>query len=107
MYSLDYLALAEQDMMDIAEYIGGVLNNTTAAERIIAEMVEKAEKLTDFPYINPIHIPVKPLEYEYRKLLVGNYIMFYWVDERAKVVTISRVIYGRRDYERELRGEEI
>ena len=36
--------------------------------------------------------------HEYRKTVVENYLMFYWVDEPGKTVTVARVIYGKRDY---------
>ena len=92
MYTIEYLPIAKSDMVDIAKYIGVKLENPEAAERL-------AEKLTDMPYKCPVHIPVKPLRHEYRKLIVQNYIMFYWVDEDKKLITIARVVYSGRDYE--------
>jgi len=86
-------------MMDIAQYISHELLNPTAAEKLADKMIDAAERLTDFPYINAVHQSIKPLKNEYRKLIVKNYIMFYWVDEKEKLVTIARVIYARRDYE--------
>ena len=82
-------------MVDIAKYIGVKLENPEAAERLAEKMIEAAEKLTDMPYKCPVHIPVKPLRHEYRKLIV----MFYWVDEDKKLITIARVVYSGRDYE--------
>ena len=38
------------------------------------------------------------LNHEYRKTIVENYLMFYWVDEPGKTVTAARGIYGKRDY---------
>jgi len=99
MYQLEFLPIARQDMIDIARYIGHELLNPTAAEKLADAMIDAAEMLTDFPYINAIHQSIKPLKKEYRKLIVKNYIMFYWVDEKDKKVTIARVIYARRDYE--------
>ena len=86
-------------MIDIAKYIGVKLENPEAAERLAEKMIEAAEKLTDMPYKCPMYIPVKPLRHEYRKLIVQNYIMFYWVDEDKKLITIARVVYSGRDYE--------
>lgn len=86
-------------MVDIAKYIGVKLENPEAAERLAKKMIEAAEKLTDMPYKCPVYIPVKPLRHEYRKLIVQNYIMFYWVDEDKKRITIARVVYSGRDYE--------
>ena len=99
MYTIEYLPIAKSDMVDIAKYIGVKLENPEAAERLAEKMIEAAEKLTDMPYKCPVYIPVKPLRHEYRKLIVQNYIMFYWVDEDKKRITIARVVYSGRYYE--------
>jgi len=102
MYQSDFLPIARQDMTDIAHYVSHALFNPTAAEKLADYMIEAAERLKDFPYINSIHQSIKPLKKEYRKLIVKNYIMFYVIDEKEKRVTIARVIYARRDYEKML-----
>ena len=102
MYSLEYLPIAKQDMIDIAWYISHKLSNPIAAERLANEMVEAAEKLTDFPYAYSAYHPIRPLQQEYRRIPVQNYLMFYYVDEAQKRITIARVIYTRRDYENQL-----
>ena len=40
---------------------------------------------------------VNLLHYEYRKLIVKNEILLYWVDEKSEIATIARVIYYRCD----------
>jgi len=99
MYQLSFLPIAKQDMTDISQYISHELCNPTAAEKLAEEMIEAAERLMEFPYINAIHQTFKPLKHEFRKQIVKNYIMFYWIDEEDEMVTIARVIYARRDYE--------
>lgn len=98
MYQLEYLPVAKQDMIEIMHYINRELCNPIAAENLASEMIESADRLMEFPYANVVHFISKPLKHEYRKLIVQNYIMFYWVDENEKKVTIARVIYSRRDY---------
>ena len=66
-------------------------------------LIETAEQLTDFPYLYAVYLPIRPLKREYRKAVVGNYCMFYYVDENEKTVTVARVIYGGRDHERLLK----
>ena len=100
MYKLEYLPIARHDMVEIARYISQELFDPSAAENLAYEMVQAAERLAGFPYICPIHHGPKPLKNEYRKLIVKNYIMFYWVDEKEKKIVIARVIYSRRDYEK-------
>lgn len=98
MYKLEYLPIARQDMIDIVLYISNVLNNPTAAEQLAIDLIEAGERILQFPYANPVCTTIKPLKHEYRKLLVQNYIMFYWVNESDKIVTVTRVVYARRDY---------
>jgi len=100
MYQLEYLPIARQDMVEIVKYISHELRNASVAEKLAEEMIASAERLTTVPYINPILRAIKPLKNEHRKLIVKNYIMFYYVDESNKKVVISRVIYVRRDYEK-------
>lgn len=99
MYSLGYLPLALQDMQDIVRYISFDLSNPSAAKNLASALVEAAEGLVDFPYSAPAFSPIRPLKREYRKLLVQNYFIFYWVDEGTKSITVARVIYARRNYE--------
>lgn len=86
-------------MIDIARYISRELNNPVAADRLALELIEAGDSIPAFPYANPAYIPIRPLKHEYRKLLVENYLMLYWVDEEKKRVTVARVIYAKRDYE--------
>ena len=98
MYRLDYLPIAKQDMTEIVRYISHELDNPPAAYRLAQEMIEAAERLREFPYLNALHYSGKPLRHEYRKQIVKNYIMFYRVAEKEQRVTIARVIYARRNY---------
>jgi plasmid stabilization system protein ParE len=102
MYKLEYLPIAVRDMAEIAAYISHVLSNPAAAEKLAVEMTEAAERMTAFPYMYAVYASKKPLQNEYRKLLVQNYILFYCVDETSKIVTITRVLYARRDFDRHL-----
>lgn len=90
--------MARRDMMEIVGYISRELDSPAAASRLAEELVEAGERAALFPYANPAYMPARPLKHEYRKLLVRHYLMFYWVDESEKLVTVARVIYARRDY---------
>lgn len=100
MYKLDYLPIARQDMIDIVRYISKELNNPVAADHLAVELVKAGDSILEFPYANPAYMPIRQLKHEYRKLLVQNYFILYWVDEVSKVVTVARVIYAKRDYEK-------
>lgn len=100
MYNLEYLPVARQDMIEIARYISIELGNPIAADKLATELIEAGDDIPKFPYMNPAYTPIRPLKHEYRKLLVQNYFMFYWVDEDKKLITVARVIYARSDFER-------
>lgn len=102
MYRLEFLPAARQDMIDIVQYISRELQNPVAAEKLTVKMMDAADSLLSFPYANQAYAPIRPLIHEYRKLLVENYILFYWVDEPSHLITVARVIYARRDYEKRL-----
>ena len=100
LYKLEYLPLARRDMIEVVRYISRELDNPMAAKQLARELTEAGDNLLNFPYANPAYVPIRPLKREYRRIKIHNYIMFYWVDEGKKLVTIARVIYGRRNYER-------
>ena len=102
MYSVQYLPTARQDMIEIVEYITRVLKNPQAAEKLAREFVKRIELTRDFPYANPSYQPIRKLKNEYRRIIIENYSVFYTVDEVKRIVTISRVIYSKRNLELEL-----
>ena len=99
LYKLEYLPVARRDILDITKYISQELKNPQAAEQLITSLVNKLDSLTEMPYIYPSFVPIRQLDKEYRKVRVGSYMIFYWVDEYTKVITIARVIYSKRDIE--------
>ncbi len=100
MYQLEYLPLARKDMVDIVQYISRDLCNPDAAAKLAEELVKAAESVLTFPYENPVHMSIRPLKHEYRKIIVKNYIMFYWIEEKTKTVTIARVLYYKQNLKR-------
>lgn len=99
MYKLEYLPVARKDMLEIVQYISQKLQNPDAANRLAVELVNAAEGMLKFPYSTRVYQPIRSLKHEYRKILVQNYLMFYWVDEEKKLVTVARVVYAKRDYD--------
>ncbi len=102
MYSLEFLPIAKNDMLEIIKYISEELESPVAANNLAVDFINAAERICEFPYANKVYTPIKPLEYEYRRIIVKNHLMFYTVDEQNKMVTIMRVIYARRDIENQL-----
>ncbi len=102
MYNLEYLPVAVKDMVEIVRYISMELQNPAAADRIAGKLIEAGESLKSFPYAHPAYAPIRPLKHEYRKMVVKNYLMFYWINEQSRIITVARVIYVKRDWENQL-----
>ncbi|SCK01863.1 addiction module toxin%2C RelE/StbE family [uncultured Eubacterium sp.] len=98
MYQIAYLPAARQDLIEIASYISHKLQNPRAAESLALHIINAMDHLSSFPYANPVYTPIRPLRHEYRRLIVKNYIVLYWIDEKSKTITIASVVYYRRDY---------
>ena len=94
---LEFLPVAKQDLVEIAEYISKTLQNPKAAKRLAQTLLERAEDLCPLPYAYPVYQPIRPLRQEYRKVTAGHYLLFYTVSEETKTVTVARTLYGRRN----------
>lgn len=97
MYKVEYLPSALRDLTELANYIGVVLGEPQTADALAERIVTAAEKLAELPYMYPVYETIRPLKNEYRRFVVGNYSVFYHIDEKNKCVTVSRVIYSGRD----------
>ncbi len=98
MYKLEYLPVAKQDMVEIMHYISHELKNPIAADRLATKLIEAAENVRTFPYASPVYLAIRPLRHEYRKILVQNFVIFYWINEENRLITVARVLYAKRDY---------
>ena len=93
--------LAQQDLLNIRQYIETELANPAAARRTVERMLKAIRQLEQFP------LSGAPLQYNgadtgYRYVTSGNYVAFYiGTHTTAQVV---RVLYGRRDTIRILLG---
>ena len=54
--------------------------------------------MTDMPQKCPLVRDERLASIGYRKLLVKNYVVFFTIDEKAKVVDVERILYARRDW---------
>jgi addiction module RelE/StbE family toxin len=94
-YEVVLLPIADDDLFDIVTYISKTLHAPKAAESFMAELDKLVEQLRSFPYSHELYQDVGNLQYEVRRAVVKNYIVFYVVAD--KTVEIHRILYGRRD----------
>lgn len=91
-----------EDIAEIKQYIREELCNSTAADRIAKRIISAYKGLKTAPFIGAPLDSVLEVKTDYRFLVCGNYIIFYKVKD--DVISIYRVMNGRRDYCRQLFG---
>ena len=64
-YKLEYLLIAQRDMVEIVRYISGKLQKPDAADCLVMELVNVAERVITFPYALPAYQPIRLLKREY------------------------------------------
>lgn len=99
MYKIEFLPIAKKDIDDIIYHISHVFKNITASKKLRDLFIDSLDKIVDFPYGLPIYKNVNNLENEYRGYKVKNYLMFYTINEKEKIITVVRVVYQKMNIE--------
>lgn len=97
-YRIRYTQLAYGDLNEIDTYISETLSSPQAVLKLLDEMEESINRLTQFPLIGSEVEDVYLASKGYRKLVVQNYLVFHLVNQTQKEVIIMRVMYGAREY---------
>lgn len=95
-FRIEYLPTAENDLIDIFEYI--LSDNPSTAKIFLDQVDESILKLEEFPYMGVIPKDSRLKYLGYRILIFENYLVFYVVDEGEELVEIRRVLHGKRQY---------
>ena len=91
---------AQTDLESIYDYIAFRLLEQGTAARIYRELSAAIQSLDMFPSRNPL-LGKEPWRSKgYRKLLIGNYLALYSVNESTKTVEVVKIIYAGRDIEK-------
>ena len=91
---LVFLPSAVGDLDEIILYIAE--SDKNAALKIKNEIIDKIEKLKEFPKLGRIIPEAKMRKKGYRMLVHESYLIFYRIIEDK--IYIYRVLHGKRDY---------
>jgi addiction module RelE/StbE family toxin len=97
-FELRYSPLFYDDLDRITSYILLDLKNEVAAKSFIYDVESAIKKRLDNPLHAAIYPSMRRRKHDYRRVLVGNYLIFYVVIERTMVA--RRLLYGRRDLDK-------
>jgi plasmid stabilization system protein ParE len=96
-FRIEFSAQAADDLEAIIEYISRTLRNPIAAERFYSSVDKKLAMIRSNPKMYPLARDEKLRTGGYRAAVIGNYMMFYLLDEAVSVASISRIVYGRQN----------
>ncbi len=90
-----YLPTFYHDLLGTISYIGDVLMNPNAANKLLEDIEDAILKRSENPTIFAPYRPQCELKKTYYKIKVNNYFIFYSVENG--IMEISRLIYSRRN----------
>ena len=101
-YGVRVTRLALGQMKKIVHYISNDLMAPDAADNLLDKLKAEITKLSSFPKKQAL-IDEEPWRTEgVRKIVVNNFLIYYWVDDENNRVQVTAVIYSRRDQIRQL-----
>lgn len=83
------MPIAEEDIDNIGVYMSQFYPSTF--KNFLRSLENSIGSLQASPYMGVVHR-------DYRKLVIGDYLIFYKVDEERKAIAIFRVLHGARDW---------
>jgi len=98
-YRIRYLPDTVADMEEIKAYLALYYESTV--NKFFTLLRDKILRLKDFPYSCPVYED----DPEYHKLVAGDYLVFYMVNEKEKTIEIHRIFHGSKDIKRYLGTE--
>lgn len=96
---------AQNDLMDIKNYITEELENPQAAIDTVNKITSSIRLLRDHGHIRAPLSSVAIIDSDYRFLVSENYLVFYRANDND--IYIDRILYGRREYLRILFDEHL
>lgn len=90
---------AMDDLQATARYISKELKEPVTAQKLVTKKRDAVMSLSDMPTRHALVTDERLAVLGIRKLLVEKYIVFYIISENDMVVTVVRILYGRRDWE--------
>jgi toxin ParE1/3/4 len=101
-WTVDYAESARQDLRGIFDYIAYTLLEPVVAENQVNRIMDTADSLESMPKRHRLYDREPWRSHGLRIVAVDNYVILYLPDEVKQTVTIIRIMYGRRDIDRQL-----
>lgn len=96
-YTVKITQFAQQQLREIADYIRFTLQAPVTARKMVDTLAGEIASLEQFPHRVPLTEEEPWHSQGVHKLPVKNFLVYFWIDEKAKKVQVTGIIYGRRD----------
>ena len=101
-YTVKITQPAEEQLREIADYIRFTLQVPGTAVKMLDTLAKEIASLELFPNRVPLTEEEPWHTQELHKFPVKNFLVYFWVDEKAKKVQVTGIIYGRRNQRHQL-----
>lgn len=106
-YSVKITRQAEAQMADIFRYIAFTLRERGTALRILDSLEAEIASLSSFPRRAALTDEEPWHSLGVHKLSVKNYLIYFWIDEKARKVQVTAVIHSRMNQREQLSKMEL
>ncbi|GHU79947.1 hypothetical protein FACS1894191_3940 [Clostridia bacterium] len=96
-FTVKFSEQAADDLDEILRYISEELYNPQAAGRFYEAVGKKLGLLREQPHMFPLYHDEKLSAEGFHAAIIGNFLLFYLVDDDNSLVNIARILYGKRD----------
>lgn len=96
-YEVKLTTQAVEQMQETVSYISHILLEPEIARRWSDLLQKEIASLNSMPARFPLTEEEPWHTYGIRKMTVKNFLVYYLIDKEKKVVSVTAVVYGRRD----------
>ena len=90
-FKVEFLPGADRNLITIDEYLSKFYPSTPV--KFFSELDKKLQLLREQPYMCPKYLHND----KYRRLIVGDYLLFYIVNDEEQEIVIHRILHGSQD----------
>ena len=98
MYTIKITRIAEEDLLEVIQYISEKLKSPIVASNLLDLIEQKMLILEDAPFSCRLIDDEYFQKREIRFLQVKNYLIFFRINKDMKEISIIRILYARRDW---------
>ena len=95
LYAIRYLRTAQQDLLEIFDYIAR--DDSAAAASLLESFDQTIARSATHPFLGAVPKDERLHRLGYRMVVVGKYLVFYVI--KNEIVQIRRVLHGSRQYQ--------